>query len=84
MNFFYGYMLLCWSAITESSADVLMDPLRVLTRNFPPYMYQDNEGNFYNGMEFQLLKRLANMLNRTIHFQATSDHSDMCNNVTMK
>ncbi|XP_037033032.1 uncharacterized protein LOC119072018 [Bradysia coprophila] len=77
------WLLFLWSNVTESSANVLLAPLRISTRHFAPYMYQNTDGNFYDGMEFQFLQRMAETLNVRLHFQAASNHSDICNDVAM-
>lgn len=58
--------------------------LRVSTTHFEPYMYQDNDGNFYDGIEYKLVKKIAEILNMELSFQSTSKRTDICNNVFLK
>lgn len=43
--------------------------LRVLTFNYEPFMYKNDNGHFYKGIDFEFLKLLAQKLNRKLLFQ---------------
>lgn len=58
--------------------------LRISTAHFEPFMYQDKNGNFNDGIEYKLVKMIAKQLNRTFSFQSTSKHSDICIGVAQK
>lgn len=48
----------------ESTTEVI----RVETKHYEPFMYQNAIGQFENGIEFQLLKTIANKLNMKLVF----------------
>lgn len=58
--------------------------LRISTVHFVPYMYQNNDGSFYDGIEYKLVKMIAQVLNTSMSFQTTSKHSNICDNVVLK
>lgn len=66
---------------TQTNANQI---LRISTTHFAPYMYRDENGRFYNGMEFELLQVIADRLNMSLSFETTSKRSDICDNVAMK
>lgn len=93
MNFLIGQLLLAsiWWGSKSVSANILLNPqlnatqlLRISTAHFAPYMYQNEKGRFYNGIEFKLLQMIADRLKMSLSLQTTSKRSDICENVAMK
>lgn len=54
--------------------------IRVRTRNYEPFMYQNaTGGQFYNGIEFHLVEAIAKKLNMKTAFQSASSELDLLN-----
>lgn len=46
-----------------------MSPLRVSSNHYEPFMYQNEMGQFYNGIEYKLLKAIAKTTDMDLVFQ---------------
>lgn len=57
------------SNITQNERES-MKLLRVLTTHYVPFMYQDESGQFYNGIEYKLLKIIAEKEHLQLSFQS--------------
>lgn len=63
-KFIILYVLIQFIFLTDASNAKPI--LRVSSINYEPFMYQRNNGEFYKGIEYNLLKTLANELNVTL------------------
>lgn len=90
MNFSLGHLIFAltfYSIKTATAANQISVPstlLRISTAHFAPYMYQDNDSNFYYGIEHSLVQMISNELNMGLSFQTAAKRSDICNNVILK
>ena len=50
--------------------------LRVSSSNFEPFMYQDKDGQFYNGIEYKLSKTIAEKFHLNLSFKTHFRRSD--------
>lgn len=53
--------------------------IRVTTRHFEPYMYQNSEGKFVDGIEYNLCKTIAEKLRMQVTFKQSSNKLEQLN-----
>lgn len=84
-NLFFA--LISYKIIICASESLVSNPqstvLRISTAHFEPYMYLDEDGQFYNGIEYNIVKFIGKELKMDLKFQAT-EISDICSNVVLK
>lgn len=52
------------------------ETLRVSSSNYEPFMYQDRDGKFNNGIEYKLLKTISEKTNLNLSFKTQLSWSD--------
>lgn len=51
--------------------------IRVRTRHYEPFIYQDANGKFGDGIEFQLIQTIAKELNMEVEFGLVPEIGDL-------
>lgn len=48
--------------------------IRVSTQHYEPFIYQDKHGQFYKGIEYNIIESIAKKLNKTVSYRVWKGH----------